>query len=110
MFRSEVSVARLASPFYTGRPVAPIGIISPYLEDSRLGCVDRIVRKEYNEGAKPLLHLYGVFKSELSGTELALDASLKEKDSFYRDLQQMLDIFPLRVTRLAPDAFEGYYD
>ncbi|MFQ6026365.1 MAG: GH3 auxin-responsive promoter family protein [Dehalococcoidia bacterium] len=81
------------------------------LGDVQAGCADWIVRKEQQEG-KPLLHLYGEFKGELTGQEIAtiLDRALKEKDPFYQDLQQMLGIFPLRVTRLADGTFDRYYD
>jgi len=81
------------------------------LEDARLDCTDWIVRKE-NNATVPLLHLYGEFKGGRSEAEIAqlLDQSLKVKDPFYKDLQQMLGIYPLQVTRLAERAFELYYD
>ena len=81
------------------------------LEDEQLGCSDWIVRKEY-DSSKTLLHLYGEFKGELDDQEIAdiLDLRLKAKDPFYHDLQRMLDIYPLRLTRLTAGAFDRYYD
>ena len=81
------------------------------LGNAHLGCNDWIVRKEYN-GSKSLLHLYGEFNGELADGEIAreLDQQLMALDSFYNDLQRMLDIHPLLVTRLQEGAFEHYYD
>jgi hypothetical protein len=81
------------------------------LSDAGVGCADWIVRKE-PVGDKPALHLYGEFNGELTGEEItrALDHCLKVRDPFYRDLEQMLGIFPLQVTPLPRGAFDRYYD
>ena len=68
------------------------------------------IRKEINRG-KPALHLY----IELNGTNTAqqvaavMDRGLKEVDSFYRDLDSMMDIHPLKATLLRPGTFSDYY-
>jgi hypothetical protein len=82
------------------------------LSDGQTGCSDWIVRKEPGPEGKPLLHLYGEFRGELTGQEIAniLDQALQDKDPFYLDLQKMLGIFPLRVTPLTEGSFERYYD
>ena len=81
------------------------------LRAEQLSCRDWIVRKEYR-GSKMLLHLYGEFSSKLDEEEISetIDERLKANDPFYQDLQQMLDIHPLRVTRLPSGAFDSYYD
>lgn len=81
------------------------------LTESEIGCADWIIRKE-STGDKPTLHLYGEFKGELNDLEIAniLDRCLKEKDPFYRDLEDMLGISPLCVTTLRSGTFDRYYD
>jgi hypothetical protein len=76
-----------------------------------VGCSDWIVRKEPT-GDKPKLHVYGEFKGELTEGEITrvIDQTLKDKDPFYNDLEQMLGIFPLKVTRLSEGTFDRYYD
>jgi hypothetical protein len=81
------------------------------LSDAQVGCSDWIVRKEPT-GDKPKLHLYGEFKGELNEKEITrvIHQALKDKDPFYNDLEQMLGIFPLKVTRLSEGTFDRYYD
>jgi hypothetical protein len=81
------------------------------LTDAQVGCADWIVRKEPT-GDKPKLHLYGEFKGELNEKEITrvIHQALKDKDPFYNDLEQMLGIFPLKVTRLSEGTFDRYYD
>lgn len=81
------------------------------LTGAQVGCSDWIVRKE-PIGDKPALHLYGEFKGELTEEEITrvIDRTLKDKDPFYNDLEQMLGIFPLQVTRLSEGTFDRYYD
>ncbi|MDA0733650.1 MAG: GH3 auxin-responsive promoter family protein [Chloroflexi bacterium] len=81
------------------------------LTESEIGCADWIIRKE-STGDKPTLHLYGEFKGEFNNREIAdiLDRCLKDRDPFYRDLQEMLGIFPLQVTTLQSGTFDRYYD
>jgi hypothetical protein len=60
----------------------------------------------------PLLHFYGETRNRYDATEAArkLHDSLKAIDSFYRDLESMLEIRPLRMTLVPPGTFDRYYD
>ncbi|MBI2855862.1 MAG: GH3 auxin-responsive promoter family protein [Chloroflexi bacterium] len=81
------------------------------LDYASLPYSDWIVRKEY-VGANPYLHLYAEFKGEID-PEMArrvLDDSLRQKDPFYADLENMLEFYPLKVTCLSPGTFDRYYD
>jgi len=72
---------------------------------------DWAVRKEF-EGEVPIMHLYIEFKDGhiTEGVDEALHMALKDVDPFYRDLETMLGIRPLRVTTLPPGAFDRFYD
>lgn len=72
---------------------------------------DWTLRKEVVSG-KPVLHLYIELKGTTArnGLEHRLHDKLKECDSFYLDLDRMLQIRPLRVTNLAPGTFARYYE
>ena len=78
---------------------------------SNLEYTDWIVRQEY-EGDKPCLHLYVEFKVATDGGEAAriLDEGLKAEDSFYGDLQNMLNIHPLKVSCLSKGTFDRFYE
>lgn len=71
-----------------------------------------MMAKEVREG-QPGLQLYiqpseGEFSSEEEIVE-AVHQSLKDLDSHYRDLETMLELKPLRVTRLSPNTFQRYF-
>lgn len=67
-------------------------------------------RKEITqEGA--ILHIYLEPREELNADEVraGVHENLKRLNPFYSDLEEMLDVTPLRVTLLAKGAFMGYY-
>jgi phenylacetate-coenzyme A ligase PaaK-like adenylate-forming protein len=69
------------------------------------------VSKEY-EGNKPIMHIYIEATNGFNPDEAGrlIHEKLKNIDSDYSDLEKMLGINPLRVSRLAPGAFERYMD
>ena len=79
------------------------------LRGANLGQTEWVLRKEV-DGEAPVLHLY--LESHATNGELAsrIEASLKEVDPFFNDLETMLEIRPLRLTNLAPGTFQRYYD
>ena len=91
----------------------PIGGRSVWeaLGQSGLEYSDWIVRQEYDD-AKPCIHLYGEFLNGLRRDDVlpVLHESLRAQDPFYGDLEDMLDISPLRVTCLSPGTFDRFYD
>ncbi|MFC2018538.1 GH3 auxin-responsive promoter family protein [Chloroflexota bacterium] len=72
---------------------------------------DWSARKE-NEGDKPVVHIYIELKERLTDDELAerLHRELAGLNSDYGDLEGMLGMRPLRITRLAPGSFQNYYE
>ncbi|MBI4282753.1 MAG: GH3 auxin-responsive promoter family protein [Chloroflexi bacterium] len=69
-------------------------------------------RKEFL-GNAPLLHVYAELEGEWPETEaveMALHTRMKEVDSFYRDLERMLGIRPMRVTMLLAGTFDRLYE
>jgi len=72
---------------------------------------DWAARKEY-EGDKPVVHIYIEPKERLTDDEVAerLHRELAALNSDYNDLEGMLGMRPLRVTRLAPGSFQNYYE
>jgi hypothetical protein len=68
-------------------------------------------RKEFEDDA-PILHVYIELKKQRGQEEVqaALHANLKRVDPFYRDLESMLDIQPLRVTVLSAGSFDRFYE
>ena len=80
------------------------------VERSGVKYQDWTVRKE--AGEKPVLRVYiepkeGVTKSEQE-VAVALHNSLKELDSFYAELESMLELRPVEVTFLPMGAFDRY--
>lgn len=69
------------------------------------------LRKEF-AGDKPILSMYIELKEAhpLAEVEQTLHASLKGADPFYRDLEEILEIHPLRVTCLPRGTFDRLYD
>ena len=69
------------------------------------------IRKETKQD-KPTLHLYIELYGEHKSAEVAslLHQELKKIDSFYSDLDSMMNIQPLEVTLLRPGTFKYYYD
>ena len=66
-------------------------------------------RKEF-EGDTPVLRVYVERSAEsLAAFEERLHQSLAATDSYYRDLEEMLDMHPLRVTALEPGSFKSYF-
>jgi hypothetical protein len=81
------------------------------LTKAKLRSQDWTIRKEY-VGETPILHLYlevpgGIGEEEASQR---LHESLKQVDPFYQDLENMLGLRPLMVTRLSEGTFERYYN
>jgi hypothetical protein len=79
------------------------------IEESDVSYTDWMVRKEY-QGDKPFLHLYleTTSKNGRQDVQEAIHESLKEKDPGYAELESMLGLNPLKVTRLAPGTFAHY--
>ncbi|RMD61110.1 hypothetical protein D6833_08695, partial [Candidatus Parcubacteria bacterium] len=68
------------------------------------------IRKEVADGG-PILHLYIELRENLSAAEVRerVHAQLKELNPFYADMEEMLEIVPLRVTVLSPGTFRRYF-
>jgi hypothetical protein len=81
------------------------------MADCNIRCRDWTVRKEYYQD-RPVLHLYMELKEEIPVEEIrsAITDRLKVINSDYRDLVEMLDIEPLRVTVLARGTFRRFYE
>ncbi|MBI4305212.1 MAG: GH3 auxin-responsive promoter family protein [Chloroflexi bacterium] len=81
------------------------------LRDSNLEFSDWTLKREMSDEI-PLLHFYGETRRDYDPAEAArkLHEQIKQIDSFYRDLETMLEIRPLRMTLLAPGTFDRYYD
>ena len=75
-------------------------------------CGDEVYRalRSLSTAQRSCLLLQGVEKFSYKEIADILDLRLKAKDPFYHDLQRMLDIYPLRLTRLPAGAFDRYYD
>ncbi|UCC77891.1 MAG: GH3 auxin-responsive promoter family protein [Anaerolineales bacterium] len=71
---------------------------------------DWTARKEV-EGGKPVLRVYIELKHDEHLDELraAIHGNLTKLDNDYRDLGRLLDLDPLRLTRLSPGTFDRYY-
>jgi len=61
---------------------------------------------------RPVLHLYVETKEPLDDELVAqqIHEALRERDEFYRDLEDMLQIRPLEVTTLPFGTWDRYYD
>jgi hypothetical protein len=72
---------------------------------------DWVLRREI-EGIVPSLHLYAEVGAgqDVDQLENRLHASLKANDGLYSDLEAMLGITPLKVSRLSPGTFDRFYD
>jgi hypothetical protein len=72
-------------------------------------CEDWLARKENKDG-KPTLHLYMELNRNV--TPVSLDLKIQEElsklDPGYRDLANMMEIYPLQITFLAPGSFNNY--
>jgi len=81
------------------------------IENSGVEYVDWTVRKEIGE-QQPVLHLYIELKDDGQDIERigeAIHSSLKNLDSDYKNLEEMLGLNPLRITSLPSNAFQRYY-
>jgi hypothetical protein len=86
-------------------------IIWQAIQNSGVEYVDWTVRKEIEE-QQPVLHLYIELKGDDQDIESigeAIHSSLRNLDSDYKNLEEMLGLKPLRVTPLPPNAFQRYY-
>jgi len=81
------------------------------IENTRIGYEDWIARKEVQEG-KVALHLYIEPKTDREVDPAALAEAihnnLKLMDEDYRDLEEMVNLKPIRVTLLPPGSFHRY--
>jgi len=85
-------------------------VIWQAIENSGVGYEEWTVRKEIEEG-QPILHLYIELKAQTRSAEQikeAIHQSLKELDSDYKDMEEMLGYKPLRVTILSPGTSQRY--
>ena len=82
--------------------------ISMAMRDAGLSPFTWTARREH-EGTDPVLRVYMERndRSELD-VEIALHRSLLDRDSYYRDLQEMLAIRPLRIAVIEPGTFRAY--
>ena len=80
------------------------------IRNSGLPLGDWTMRAEHRD-EKPILHLYAEGLDSLGADAVALQVHehLKQIDDFYRDLEVMLNIRPLRVTLLTPGTFDRLY-
>ncbi|MDO8530593.1 MAG: GH3 auxin-responsive promoter family protein [Dehalococcoidia bacterium] len=87
------------------------GTVHRALRMAGLRYEDWTLRKE-KTGNRPSLHLYIEPRQAVAQDGLAhvLHEKLKECDSFYNDLDRMLQIQPVRVTYLRPGTFALYYE
>jgi len=71
---------------------------------------DWIACKDVEDG-KPVLRLYIEFKNDEDLAELReeIHNELTKLDGDYRDLGGLLDLDPLRLSRLSPGTFDRYY-
>ncbi len=88
-------------------------VIWQAIENSGIGYKEWTARKEI-EQQQPILHLYiesleeGHWEPE--EVENALHQSLKDVDSDYREIEEMLGLKPLRVTLLRPGTFQRHIE
>jgi hypothetical protein len=79
------------------------------LEDAQIPYVEWMMRKEYLEG-RPSLHLYVELEDGYRPGEVQsrVSTTLREQDPGYGDLETMLGLEPLVVTKLSAGAFSRY--
>lgn len=84
--------------------------IAQTLANANINYEDWIIRKEMKD-EEITLNLYIEMRGNYSEQEVAtrLQNELVILDSGYRDLEQMMDIQPLKVTLLRPGTFSDYY-
>lgn len=72
---------------------------------------DWSARKEFEEG-KPILHIYLEVKDRVSATEMErlINQQLRNINIDYSDMQDMLGIFPIKVTLIPEGSFQRYYE
>jgi len=80
------------------------------LEEAGVTYVDWTARKEY-VARKPVLHLYIELKEEREEKEIKelIHRRLRGIHKPYAELEDMLEVDPLRVTILPPASFDRYY-
>lgn len=83
--------------------------ISQAIVNSGIKCVDWLARKETIE-EKPVLHIYMELNQENPAADpgKVLQDHLTRVDPGYRDLAEMMHIYPLQVTVLNPGSFQKY--
>ncbi|MBW1642605.1 MAG: GH3 auxin-responsive promoter family protein [Deltaproteobacteria bacterium] len=72
---------------------------------------DWTLRKEWEKGT-PVLHLYIELKEKQTAQEVKtlVEHHLKKGDSNFTDLENLLEIRPLKATLLSEGTFQRYYD
>ena len=82
--------------------------IAAAMRDAGLSPFTWTARREY-EGPDPVLRVY-MERTGRDGVEVeaALHRSLLDRDTYYRDLQEMLAVRPLRIAAIEPGAFDAY--
>lgn len=85
--------------------------LSQSIAAAGIKCEDWLARKETLEG-KPVLHIYLELSGDYTHPDLAaaIHRELALVDQGYRDLTEMMEIFPLQVTVLAPGSFQKFAD
>jgi len=80
------------------------------IRNSELPLGDWTMRAEHRNG-KPVLHLYAEALESVEPSDVAeqVHHHLRRIDSFYDDLETMLDIRPMQVTVLSPGTFHRLY-
>jgi phenylacetate-coenzyme A ligase PaaK-like adenylate-forming protein len=73
------------------------------------GAIEWTARKEL-EGEEPILRVYAEGVEDVTAFEAAVHESLVREDAYYRDLQSMLEVQPLRVTPVERGTFRRFYD
>ena len=84
--------------------------VAQAIANAGFGGAEWSIRKEVKQD-KPALHLYIELNSDHTPIDVAsvLHQELKKVDSFYSDLDSMMDIHPLEVTLLRRGTFADYY-
>ncbi len=81
------------------------------LRDSGLNLKDWTMTPEH-VGDRPILSLYAEMDDTQNADDVAsrIHNALKARDPFYKDLESMLGIQPLRASKLTGGTFERFYD
>jgi hypothetical protein len=81
------------------------------IEASEIPCEGWTARKEYFQ-EKPIIHIYLESKNGVQPDQISekIHNKLKEEDAGYADLEEMLGIYPLKVTMLENGAFAKYLE